>query len=704
MLKIPPFNRWLNLKPPFTTNMQFIFKQVMEPNNLIQESSPYLLQHAHNPVKWYAWNEEALTKSRQENKPIFLSIGYSACHWCHVMAHESFENDEIAHFMNDNFINIKVDREERPDIDDIYQKVCQLVTGSGGWPLSVFLTPDQKPFYIGTYFPPLDNLGRPGFGSILRHLALSWKEKPNDVEAAAENFVNSLQKTESVSIPSKLERTILDEGALNLLSLGDQINGGFGHAPKFPNVANLSFLLRYSKISGIIKFQEFVFKTLTKMANGGIYDQIGGGFHRYSTDSRWHVPHFEKMLYDNAMLPVVYVEAYQITKDNLYLEIVNQTLDYVLREMTSPEGGFYSAQDADSEGEEGKYYVWKKDEIQQVLGNDSELFCLYYDIVQGGNFEGNNILHNSINLSSISFKFGKSEVELKSILRSCREKLFQVRKQRIAPGLDDKILTSWNALMISGFLKGYKVTQREEFLKAATSCIDFIDQKMTKDGDLLHTYKNGQARLRAYLDDYAYFITALLDYFELRPSKKYLDLAVQYSNYMIQHFWSEDEKNFFFTADNHEKLIIRTKNVYDLSLPSGNSVAAGTLLRLYHITRDERFLTICLKIMESLASMAAENPFGFGYLLNVIYLYLQKPTEITLINKVNKEIYEYITKKFLPSSILVIISNKEELDDIKHMAYFEGKIFEVEKTIVYVCKDFTCSLPLETIDQIERLL
>ena len=676
----------------------------MEPNKLIKESSPYLLQHAYNPVKWYPWNEEALTRAKQENKPIFLSIGYSACHWCHVMAHESFENEEIAFFMNENFINIKVDREERPDIDDIYQKVCQLVTGSGGWPLSVFLTPDQRPFYIGTYFPTLDSYGRPGFGSIIRQLAQSWKEKPHDVEAAAENFMNSLQRTESISLPSKLERSILDEGALNLLSLGDQINGGFGHAPKFPNAANLSFLLRYSKMSGIAKFQEFVFKTLLKMANGGIYDQVGGGFHRYSTDSRWLVPHFEKMLYDNALLPVVYVESYQITRDPKYLEVVNQTLWYVIREMTSNEGGFYSAQDADSEGEEGKYYVWSKDEIKQILENDSELFCLYYNVAQGGNFEGHNILHNSINLSSVSFQFGKSESETKEILQRCKEKLYEARTKRIPPGRDDKILTSWNALMITGFLKGYRVTQQDEFLKAAERCISFIEQKITKNGELLHTYKNGEAKLKAYLDDYAYFINALLDYFEIKPTKKYLDAATCYANYLLEHFWDENEKNFFFTADNHEKLIIRTKNIYDLSLPSGNSVAAGALLRLYHITQDKRFLETSLKIMGSLATMSAENPFGFGHLLNVIYMYLQKPIEITIINKIDKVVCDYLINRFLPEAILVTISNESDLDTLGQLPFFSGKDYDTRKTKVFVCKDFTCSLPLETINEIEKLL
>ncbi len=676
----------------------------MEPNRLASESSPYLLQHAYNPVKWYPWCDEALKKAKDENKPIFLSVGYSACHWCHVMAHESFENVEIAQVMNENFVNIKVDREERPDIDDIYQKVCQLTTGSGGWPLSVFLTPDQRPFYVGTYFPPLDSYGRPGFGSVIRQLAQAWKEKPYDVEAAAENFVSSLKKTESITLPSKLEKSILDEAAVNLLSIGDPTNGGFGHAPKFPNAANLSFMLRYSKLCGISKFQEFVLKTLTKMANGGIYDQIGGGFHRYSTDSRWLVPHFEKMLYDNALLPIVYAEAYQITKDMKYLEVVNNTLGYILREMTSPEGGFYSAQDADSEGEEGKYYVWKKSDVQKILGADSDVFCLYYDVTDGGNFEGHTILNNSINLSSAAFHFGKTEHEIKEVLERCKTKLLEERKKRVPPGRDEKILVSWNSLMISGFLRGYRVTQNEDFLAAAEKCISFIEQKMVKDGELLHTYKDRHAKLRAYLDDYAYFVNALVDYFEIKPSKKYLDLATYYANYLLEHFWDENEKGFFFTADNHEKLIIRTKNIYDLSLPSGNSVASGALLRLYHITQDKRYLDASLKVMESLSTMAAENPFGFGQLLNVIYTYLKKPTEITLINSTNKQLCSYLEKKFLPEAILVGIQNKDTLKELQHLPFFAGKEFLDDKTRVYVCKDFTCSLPLETISDVEKLL
>jgi len=676
----------------------------MSENSLIHETSPYLLQHAKNPVQWYTWNESALKKATEEHKPIFLSIGYSSCHWCHVMAHESFENSDIAKIMNENFINIKVDREERPDIDDIYQKVCQIATGQGGWPLSVFLTPDQKPFYVGTYFPILDSYGRPGFGSLLRQLSQSWKEKPQDIIKTAENFLTNLQKTESVNILENLDKSILDEAAINLMQLGDPIHGGFGSAPKFPNSANLSFMLRYSKLSGISKFQEFALKTLRKMAQGGIFDQLRGGFHRYSTDSRWLVPHFEKMLYDNALIPVIYTEAYQITKDPFYLEIVTKTLNYVLEEMTSTEGGFYSAQDADSEGEEGKYYVWNKSEIQEILGNDADVFCLFYDVTDGGNFEGKTILCNNISLSSVAFKFGKTEDQVKNILDSGIKKLLDVRSKRIPPGLDDKILTSWNALMISALAKGFRVSNEQSFLSAAEKCISFIENHLVKNGKLLRTYKNGTSKIQAYLEDYSYFISALLDIFEINPKLKYLETAQTFGNYLIDHFWDPTQKNFFMTDNTHEKLIIRPKSNYDLSMPSGNSVAAYSLLRLYHLTQEKKFLEISLDVIESQAAMAAENPFGFGYLLNTIYMYLQKPLEITILNPKNTEISKYLTGMFLPESILVTVRDENQIKNLAKIPFFAGKEFNYDKTIVFVCKDLTCSLPLESISEIEKQL
>ena len=569
----------------------------MAGNNLIHETSPYLLQHADNPVDWYGWNDEALKKAKDENKPIFLSIGYSACHWCHVMAHESFENNDVAEFMNEHFVNIKVDREERPDIDDIYQKVCQIATGQGGWPLSIFLTPDQKPFYAGTYFPVLDSYGRPGFGSICRQLAQAWKEKPKDVEKSAESFLYALQKTEKITTPSKLERTLLDEAAMNLFQLGDPTYGGFGSAPKFPNAANISFLFRYAKMANLSKFNEFALKTLKKMAKGGIFDQIGGGFHRYSTDTKWLVPHFEKMLYDNALMPVNYCEAYQITKDPFYLDVLQKTLDFVLREMTSSEGGFYSAYDADSEGVEGKFYVWTKHEIKEILGDDAEIFCLYFDVTDGGNWEGNSILCNNLNTSTIAFNFGISEEKVHEIIDSCSKKLLEVRSKRVSPGLDDKILVSWNSLMITAFAKGYRVTNDIRYLNAAKNCISFIEKNLFVDDNLLRTYKNGNAKINGYLEDYSYFINALLDVFEIEPNQKYLKLALKLGTHLIDHFWDSENNSFFMTSDNHEKLIIRPKSNYDLSLPSGNSVSSFVMLRLYHLSQEQSFLDISIKIM-----------------------------------------------------------------------------------------------------------
>ena len=674
----------------------------MVENNLIHESSPYLLQHAHNPVNWYGWNDDALQKAKDENKPIFLSIGYSACHWCHVMAHESFENEDVAEFMNENFINIKVDREERPDIDDIYQKVCQIATGQGGWPLSLFLTPDQKPFYVGTYFPVLDSYGRPGFGSICRQLSQAWKEKPKDIEASAEKFTSALHKTEKVQT-TKLERTILDEAAMNLFQLGDASYGGFGSAPKFPNAANISFLFRYAKLSGLGKFNEFALKTLKKMANGGIFDQIGGGFSRYSTDAKWLVPHFEKMLYDNALIPVNYAEAYQITKDPFYLDVLKKTLDFVLREMTSPERGFYSAYDADSEGIEGKYYVWKKSEIKEILGSDADLFCLYYDVTDGGNWEGNNILCNNLNISTVAFNFGISESEVSTILKSCSEKLLKIRSARIPPGLDDKVLVSWNSLMITAFAKGYRVTGDIRYLNAAKDCLSFIEQNLFVNEKLLRTYKNGIAKIDGYLEDYSYFINALLDVFEIEPDQKYLTLSIKLGHHLVEHFWDSENNNFFMTSDDHEKLIIRPKSNYDLSLPSGNSVSAFVMLRLYHLSQEPTFLEITTKIMESQAQIAAENPFGFGYLLNTISMYIQKPQEITVINTENSEIIQSLLLDYLPNSIMITIKNSSQLENLSEYPFFAGKSFE-DKTSVFVCKDFTCSLPLHTLDEIKSNL
>ena len=676
----------------------------MSENKLDRESSPYLLQHAKNPVHWYAWNEEALGRAKKENKPIFLSVGYSSCHWCHVMAHESFEDDEIAKVMNENFVNIKVDREERPDLDDIYQKVCQMSTGQGGWPLSVFLTPEQRPFYVGTYFPAIDSYGRPGFGSLCRQLAQSWKEKPKDVEKAADSFLQNLDKLQQFPTPSEIDKSTLDEAAVNLLQMADTTYGGFGQAPKFPSASNLSFMFRYTRLSGISKFEKFALLTLKKMAKGGIFDQIGGGFHRYSTDARWLVPHFEKMLYDNALLPIVYSEAYQITKDSFFSEVVRKTLDYVIREMTSDNGTFFSAQDADTNGEEGQTFVWKKQEIEKILGDNSEIFCIYYDVTDGGNFEGNTILANNISASSLGFKFNKTETEIQNIVSECSHKLLEARSKREQPGKDDKVITSWNGLMISGFLAGYRITDDVNYFDIAKKSIDFFEKSFKKNNMLHRTFKNNNPKLNGYLDDYAYMANASIDMFENTSEPKYLEFATNLANHLIIHFWDDSTDGFFFTSDSHEKLIIRPKNNYDLSMQSGNSVAAYVLLRLHHITQNKQFLEIAKKIIEAQATAAAENPFAFGYLLNVLYLYHQKPTEITIINDKNFELISALQKKFLPESIMITVRNNDNLNSLSKHAFFSGKEFQDDKTTVFVCKNFSCSLPLSDLSEIEKEL
>jgi uncharacterized protein len=568
-------------------------------NRLINETSPYLLQHAYNPVDWYSWGEKALEKAKVEDKPIFLSIGYSSCHWCHVMAHESFEDEEIAKIMNENFVNIKVDREERADIDDVYQRVCQLAAGTGGWPLSVFLTPDKKPFYIGTYFPKNSRYGMPGFISILKQLADTYVNNKKEVLSASSEFMNALSGAAddiSGSRPLQVEpeRSILDEAAVSLLHFGDSTYGGFGQAPKFPNPSNLMFMLRYYDLSKISKFRDFVLFTADKMASGGIHDHLGGGFARYSTDQKWLVPHFEKMLYDNALLIQLFSEIYQVTRDEKYIEVLNKSIRYVLREMTAEDGGFfYSAEDADSEGEEGKYYLWTKREILEILDDkaDAEIFCLYYGVTEGGNFEGKNILNSQNNQLFLSQKFDKPVQVINDLIRRSEVQLLEARKRRVHPGKDDKAITSWNSLMISALVKAYRVTSEETYLKAAVKAADFIESRMASpDGRLRRVFKNGQAKLNGYLDDYAFYVNSLIDLFEVLPIPGYINSAIRHSDFMIDHFWDKQGNDgFFFTSDDHEALIIRTKNYYDLAIPSGNSVAAMNLMRLYHFAQKNDY-------------------------------------------------------------------------------------------------------------------
>ena len=694
---------------------------ISKPNRLAKETSPYLLQHAYNPVEWYPWGKEALQKAKLEDRPIFLSIGYSACHWCHVMAHESFEDKEVAMIMNEKFINIKVDREERPDLDDIYQRACQLATGTGGWPLSVFLTPDQKPFYVGTYFPKdgSSHYNMPGFRNILLQLADAYKNKKDEIQAASSEFTQSLSQTAmdlvvraEITEKTKLERSVLDEAAVGLLQMGDRIYGGFGHAPKFPNASNLMFLLRYYDISAINRFRDFVIFTADKMAEGGIHDHLGGGFARYATDQKWLVPHFEKMLYDNALLSQMYAELYQITKAEPYMHIIRKTLDYVIREMTHPDGGLYSAQDADSEGEEGKFYLWKKNEIESVIDDENvtNIFCEHYGVTQGGNFEGKNILNVRVPIINLAKKYNKTPEQIAQILRDASAKLFAAREERVKPGRDEKILTSWNGLMISGFARGYAVSGDTKYLQAAKNAVNFIENKLaSNDGRLKRTFKDGQSKLNAYLEDYAFYVGGLLDLFAANSKQEYLDKSIRYTDFMLQHFWDDKEGNLFFTSDDHEQLISRTKNFYDLAMPSGNSMAASNLLRLYHYTQNNNYLDRAVRIMKAGSQSAAENPFGFGQMLNSIYLYVKKPVEIAIFssddnsNTNNPRLVAWLNKQFLPGSMIAIV-HPRELAKLQYYPFFKGREAEGGREAAFVCKDFTCSLPIRSIEELERQL
>jgi uncharacterized protein len=681
-----------------------------KPNSLINETSPYLLQHAYNPVEWYAWNETALERSKKEDKPIFLSIGYSSCHWCHVMAHESFEDEGIAKIMNENYINIKVDREERPDIDDIYQRACQMYTGNGGWPLSAFLTPDQRPFYIGTYFPKESRQGLPGFGAVLAQLSDSYKNKNEEVIKSSDEFVTALTDSSTdiaYGKESELEKTIINEAAVTLLQYADNLYGGFGSAPKFPNASNLLFLLRAYDYSGITKYRDFVLFTADKMDSGGIHDHVGGGFARYSTDQRWLVPHFEKMLYDNALLSVLYSEMYAITQNPDHLNVLQKILRYIQREMTSNEGAFYSSQDADSEGEEGKYYLWSYKELKETL--DSEFFQIFADrfgVTQGGNFEGKNILNKYTSISKLAERYSKSQESIAQKIESSLEQLYKLRLDRIMPGKDTKILTSWNGLMISGFVSGYKVTGNTSYLESAKKAVQFIEDNLSSaSGNRLNRVFNKVSKISGYLDDYAFYAEALINLFSVESKHYYLQRAIDYTNSMIEHFWDSQSNDFFFTPDDNEKLIVRTKNHYDLAIPSGNSVAVSNLIKLYYYTGDQGLLSKADQMIKRISTPASGNPFGFGQMLSAIYLRVKSPVEVSIIKRgQSSELANYLNRKFIPNGITAIL-NEADISELEKYPYFKNKSNNNKQNeFAYVCKDFTCSLPIDTVDELEKNL
>ena len=667
-------------------------------NHLIHETSPYLLQHAHNPVDWYAWGDEAFQKAKSENRPILLSIGYSACHWCHVMERESFEDENIAALMNKLFVNIKVDREERPDLDEIYMNAVQMLTGRGGWPMTVFLTPEGKPFYGGTYFPPEDRYGVPGFPKILQGVANAYHEKPQDVERSVGQILTALQKmSQSVESQQPFSSDIIAESAEQLTRAYDADNGGIGKAPKFPNVGVYELFLRHYHRSKSDRFLDMVIHTLTKMAQGGIYDHLGGGFHRYSVDEKWLVPHFEKMLYDNAQLVRIYAQVYCVTGEPLFKRVVDESINYLLREMLHAEGGFYSTQDADSEGEEGKFFVWTEAEINRILGEEtSEIFCRIYDVSEAGNFDGKNILHPILTVEQASKFFRREPKAIESLILDTKTRLFEEREKRVKPFRDEKILTSWNGLMLSGLAEAIKISHHPGCLDAADRTVDFIFSKMFREGHLLHTYKDGTAKILGYLDDYAFLAAGLLDLFEATAKRSNLEHAVELAEIMSDEFSDEAGGGFFYTGRSHEQLVARSKPIFDGSIPSGNAAATQVLLRLYHYTGKEHYLQRSESVLRAYYNAMENQPFGFAHMLAAMDFYLEKPKEIVLVGEkedpATGDLLAKIHSLYLPNITLQLASPNDPLDKVS--ALLAGKKPVDSKPTVYVCHKFTCSRPV----------
>jgi len=670
-------------------------------NHLINETSPYLLQHAHNPVDWYPWGEEAFAISREQNKPVLLSIGYSACHWCHVMAHESFEDEEIARLMNDNFVNIKVDREERPDLDQIYMNAVQMMTHHGGWPMTVFLTPDAIPFYGGTYFPPQDRYNMPGFPRVLISVAEAYKDRRSDIAQTSDQLLNELRRlSETSGSEQSIEKELLDAAFVGITRGYDPVNGGFGGAPKFPPAMTLEFLLRTFVRTGNADALEMVRTTTTKMAYGGMYDQLGGGFHRYSTDAKWLVPHFEKMLYDNALLSRVYLHYYQVSQDELARETTKGILDYVIREMTNDEGGFYSTQDADSEGHEGKFFVWDIAEIKSVLGEkEANFFCAAYDITDSGNFEGENIPNIKHSLKVVAEKAGVTLDELNASLSQSKRKLFEVREQRIKPDRDEKVITAWNGLMLASFAEAGVVLDRPDYLDVARKNARFILTKLQRDGFLLRTYKDGVAKFNAYLEDYAFLIEGLTTLFETSGEIEWLNAALSLTERMVEEFWDEDNAGFFFTGTSHEKLIVRSKDYFDNATPSGNSVAASVLLRLGILTDSEHFRNLAVSVFREVADSIRKYPSGFGYALSGLDFLLSTPKEVAIIAAEQSSLKTFVRaawERYLPNKVVASALSGDSAA-IGSVVLLQNRNLVQGKTAAYVCQNYTCKEPVTEI-------
>ncbi len=690
-------------------------------NRLYLEKSPYLRQHADNPVDWYPWGDEAFARARAEDKPVFLSIGYSTCHWCHVMEHESFEDPEVARLLNEAFVCIKVDREERPDLDDVYMAVCQMMTGRGGWPLTVILTPDKKPFFAGTYFPKESRLGRTGMLDLVPRIRQIWSSRRSEALQSAEQITTMLQTTANGSLATSnptWDRALLDAAYSRLARSFDERHGGFGGAPKFPAPHNLLFLLRYAERSGDRHALHMTEWTLEKMRLGGIFDHLGFGFHRYSTDERWLLPHFEKMLYDQALLALAYSEAYQATGKPLYRDTAQKIFAYVLERMTDASGGFFSAEDADSEGEEGKYYLWRESEIQRLLPpEEADLFCRIYNVESVGNFNepmsglktGENILHLNEPVEALARNLNIPEDSLRRSLQSARKRLLEERHRRIPPYKDTKILTDWNGLMIAALAKGAQIFDEPAYAQAASRAADFLWQHLRReDGRLLHRSMDGQAGIPAYLDDYAFLIWGLIDLYEATFDVMHLQRALLLQQDLVTHFWDEPSGGFFFTADDAEELLVRRKEVYDGAMPSGNSVALLNLLRLGLITGKEEWEEKAQRLYAAFASAVERFPAGYTQLLCAVDFALGPSSEVVISGDLDsadaQAMIKAIRALYIPNKV-VLFRPDGDAPPISHLAPFTLHQKSLDgKAAAYVCRNYACSLPTTDMAHLEKLM
>ena len=687
-------------------------------NALINETSPYLLQHAHNPVQWYPWGDDALEKARKEDKPIFLSIGYSACHWCHVMERESFENEAIAAILNQHFVSIKIDREERPDLDEIYMSATVAQSGSGGWPMSVFITPDLKPFFCGTYFPPENWHGRPGFTAVLNHIISIWNDQREDVLKTAEIMTEYLSRhhVSQNTNAGDIDDRPLVAAVQQLQENYDAATGGWGNAPKFPASATISLLLRMYSTGAGEHLLDMATHTLDCMALGGIYDQLGGGFHRYSVDDQWLVPHFEKMLYDNAQLADVYIEAYQLTGTELYKRIAIETLDYVLHDMRHPDGPFFSAEDADSEGQEGSFYVWTLEEIQNILGMDaSELFCRIYNVQADGNFSSHEPYHSKKNILHLQQSFyehaenlGITEENLRSKIKDMQNKLLSFRVNRVRPGLDDKILTSWNGLMISALSKGARVLQNPKYSNAAADAADFIWKHMRRDdGTLLRTHRGGKSHLEGYLDDYAFYGLGPLDLYETTLETHWLDKSIEVAENMLAQFVDNDRASFYFTAPTHKHLLVRTRPTFDGAEPSGNSMAASLLYRLGRLIDHSDWVALSQRVIEKQYELLIQAPTAFCRMLCLLHTLLQTPLEIALLGPRESDtlqaMVDVVSKFFIPHRQLARV-DAAEAETLNRFHWIPDASINNGEAEARVCHNYVCDLPVNTPEALHALL